>query len=61
MSKKWQIEYAVDAFGDWQTEAANEDEAWEKFLKAWHAGTIAPPADFSTPDANDVTIEENNE
>ena len=62
MSERWRIEYAVDAFGSWATEAETEEEAWENFQRAWHAGEVAPPEDFGDLDVNDVTIEkENNE
>ena len=55
--RRWHIEYAVDAFGEWDTEAETEEEAWEKLQKTWGDGEVAPPEDFSDPDADDATVE----
>jgi hypothetical protein len=58
MNTQWTIDYAVDAFGTWNTEAETEEQALQKFCKAWDAGEVAPPAEFGEPDPNDVTVEE---
>ena len=56
--RKWRVEYAVDAFGTWETEAETEEEAWKNFQKSWYAGKVTRPQDFGDLDINAVEIEE---